>query len=94
MTQWIMELIVTYMRKPPERREVEMLVKVIAEFECDKCGNREQFDIDAAYKPPAGWSVHDLALDATRCHAAGFVSADGSWICTKCDEAVKAGGGG
>lgn len=68
-----------------------------AHLECDGCGEAMTFDIDGAYAPPAGWSVHDLAVDACRGghvrEGRGFSSVQGEsdqCLCAKCTRTVDA----
>lgn len=37
-----------------------------AEIECDTCGKPFQIKIDEGWCPPAGWSMHDVAIDSVR----------------------------
>lgn len=37
-----------------------------AHIRCDECGAGFAVDLDAAHKPPAGWSLWDVAEDAVR----------------------------
>jgi hypothetical protein len=58
------------------------LKSVGATFACDECGTSFTVDIDAAYKPPEGWCVMDIAEDAVR---AGMASAyGGDHFCDAC----------
>lgn len=42
------------------------LVVILAHISCDRCGERFEVDLDAAYKPPADWTLWDCAEDAVR----------------------------
>jgi hypothetical protein len=64
-------------------------------IECDGCGERFDVDLDAAYKPPASWSLWDVAEDAVRGgHVSGKCSLfdglssvqDGKMLCIPCTQ--------
>lgn len=42
------------------------VTSIRATIACDDCGARFTVDLDAAYKPPVGWSLFDVAEDAVR----------------------------
>lgn len=70
-----------------------MSVKIInATIECDGCGGRFTVDIDAAYKPPAGWSEWDVAVDAVRGGSDGTSVQGGFTLCEKCTKTCDAYG--
>lgn len=42
------------------------LIDIKAHFACDGCNKPISADLDAGYKPPAGWSIYDCAVDEVR----------------------------
>lgn len=42
------------------------VVSIVAKVECDDCGYRFRVHLDAAYKPPDGWSIWDVVVDLVR----------------------------
>ncbi len=72
------------------------VVSIQSTVSCDGCGTHFKVDHDPAYKPPAGWSLFDVAEDAVR---GGYVLGsslfdgscsvqNGSMLCIPCTRAA------
>lgn len=42
------------------------LNRMLAEFDCDRCGRKFHVSLEPAEPIPQGWSQHDCAVDAAR----------------------------
>ena len=70
------------------------LLKMTATFACDGCGETMVAEMEAAYVPPPGWAIFDIAEDALRGGmGAGLVMTsvqDGKHLCAACTRAADA----
>lgn len=66
--------------------------RIEAIIACDGCGAKFTADVDAAYKPPQGWSMWDVAQDAVRGGNDGGSVQGGMMLCQKCTKTCDAHG--
>lgn len=70
------------------------IASITAVVACDACGTRFSVDLDAAYKPPAGWSLHEVAEDAVRGGGGELLDScsvqDGQTLCAACTRQADA----
>jgi hypothetical protein len=68
------------------------VVRIEAVIACDGCGSKFMVDVDAAYKPPQGWSMWDVAQDAVRGGLDGGSIQGDIMLCLKCTKIADAYG--
>jgi hypothetical protein len=74
-----------------------MIKRIEAVVGCDHCGTEFSMDIDAAYEPPRGWSMFDIAVDSVRGGHRGRIGPNGVpsvqaglHLCPTCTRVVDA----